>query len=396
MKSQKNLFKLIFLLSLFLILPNWAISQDKKEKEDKEKKDAYQFTISKEVARTSVKNQSRTSTCWCFATISFLESELLRSGKNELDLSEMYIVRHTYPIKAQRYVRLHGGTNFPHGGASHDVIDMMKLHGLVPDEVYKGLNYGEEKHKHGEMGSILKGMVDAVVKKRGGRVTPRWLEAFESVLDVYLGEPLESFNFKGKKYSPENFVNDYMGLNLDDYIEISSYSHHPFYEQFCLELPDNWTNNDKYYNVPIEDLGRIVDHAINNGYSVVYGGDTSNKYFSSKKGYGIVPLKDWEDLTEKERKKDIEEPVEEKEPTQELRQNWFDNYTATDDHSMHIVGIAKDQNGNPFYLTKNSWGTDRKYDGYVYLSKSYILLNATGFMVNKNSLPNDIKQKLGL
>ena len=396
MKSQKNLLVLALIFFIFMAIPKWAMSQDEDKKKDEEKKDPYEFTIVKEVARTPIKNQASTSTCWCCATISFLESELLRSGKNEIDLSEMYIVRHTYPLKAQRYVRLHGATNFPHGGACHDVIDMMKLHGLVPEQFYSGLNYGEKKHKHGEMGSILKGMVNAVVKKRGGRVTPRWLEAFESVLDVYLGEPPKSFTFKDKKYSPESFVSDYMELNPDDYIEITSYTHHPFYKQFYLELPDNWTNNDKYYNVPIEDLGKIVDHALNNGYSVVYGGDTSNKYFSSKKGYGIVPLKDWEELTKKERKEEITEPVEEKKPTQQLRQKWFDNYTATDDHAMHIVGMAKDQNGKPFYLTKNSWGTDRKYDGYVYLSKPYILLNATGFMVNKNSLPKDIKQKLGL
>jgi len=396
MKLQKNLLVLAFIFFILMAVPNWAISQDEDEKKDKEKKDPYEFTIVKEVARTSVKNQASTSTCWCFATISFLESELLRMGKPEMDLSEMYIVRHTYPPKAQRYVRLHGATNFPHGGACHDVLDMMKLHGLVPDDVYTGLNYGEKKHKHGEMASILKGMVDAVVRKRGGRVTPRWGEAVESVLNIYLGTPPESFTFKGKKYSPKSFLNDFLELNPDDYIEITSYNHHPFYEQFYLELPDNWTNNDKYYNVPIEDMGKIVDHALNKGYSVVYGGDTSNKFFSSKKGYGIVPEKDWEDMTEKERKKKIEEPVKEKAPTQELRQSWFNNYTATDDHAMHIVGIAKDQNGKTFYLTKNSWGTDRKYDGYVYLSKPYILLNATGFMVNKNSLPKDIRQKLGL
>jgi len=396
MKQQKFLLSVILLISILLVIPNQVISQDKEKQKKDKKKDAYQFTIVKEVARTPVKNQASTSTCWCFATISFLESELLRTGKDEIDLSEMYIVRHTYSLKAQKYVRLHSGTNFPHGGACHDVVDMMRLYGLVPDVAYPGLNYGEKKHKHGEMGSILKGMVDAVVKKRGGRVTPRWLDAFESVLDVYLGEPVDSFNFKGQKYTPKSFVSDYLNLNPDDYIEITSYTHHPFYEQIYLELPDNWTNNDKYYNVPIEDLGRIVDHALNNGYSVVYGGDTSNKYFSSKKGYGTVPLKDWEDLTAKEREKEITEPIEEKEPTQELRQKWFDNYTATDDHAMHIVGIAKDQNGEPFYLTKNSWGSDRKYGGYVYLSKPYILLNAINFMVNKNSIPNDVIEKLGL
>ncbi|RLG30063.1 aminopeptidase [Methanosarcinales archaeon] len=394
MKSLKTmLFPGLILLVVFSF-QNFATGQEKEEKE--EKKDAYEFTIVKEVARTPMKNQASTSTCWCFATISFLESELLRTGKEEIDLSEMYIVRHTYPEKAKRYIRLHGETNFPHGGACHDLIDQMRIHGLVPEEVYTGLNYGEKKHNHGELGSILKSMVDAVVRNRGKRVTPRWYEAFENVLDIYLGEVPTSFTYKGKKYTPKTFLTDYLELNPDDYIEITSYTHHPFYTQFYLELPDNWTFNDRYYNVPIEDLERIVDNALNNGYSVVYGGDVSNKFFSGKKGYGIVPLKDWEDMTEKERKDGIKEPVEEKKPTQELRQKWFDNYTATDDHAMHIVGIAKDQKGHTFYLTKNSWGTDKKYDGYVYLSKPYILLNATGFMVNKNSIPEDIRKKMGI
>jgi bleomycin hydrolase len=239
-------------------------------------------------------------------------------------------------------------------------------------------------------------MLDAIAKNSGGRVTPKWFEAFDGVLDVYLGEVPGAFTYKGKKYTPQIFLSDYLQLNPNDYIEITSYTHHPFYQQIYLELPDNWTFNNKYYNVPLEDMAGIIDNCLNNGYSVVYGGDTSNKYFSSKTGYGIVPLKDWEDLTEEERKKDIEEPVAEKKPTQELRQQWFDNYTATDDHAMHIVGLAKDQTGKPFYLTKNSWGTDRKYDGYVYLSKPYILLNATGFLVNKNALPQSIREKLGM
>ena len=394
MRNKLKLLMVIFLLLGYAISSQLLWAQEEKKKEEK-KKEAYEFTMVKELPHTSVKNQARTGTCWCFATISFLESELLRMGKEELNLSEMYIVRHTYPKKAERYIRLHGEANFSPGGACHDVIDMMREYGLVPEEVYPGLNYGEKKHNHGEMNNILYGLVKAVSRNPGGRVTPRWEEAFEAVLDVYLGEIPKTFKYQGKEYTPKSFL-QYLELNPDDYIEITSYTHHPFYKQFYLELPDNWTFNDQYYNVPIEDMEKIIDYSLENGYTVVYGGDVSNKYFSSKKGYGIVPLKDWEDLTQEERKKEITEPVEEKVPTQELRQKWFDNYTATDDHAMHIVGIAKDQKGHRFYYTKNSWGTDRKYGGYMYLSKPYILLNATGFMVNKNAIPNDIREKLGL
>ncbi|NOZ60074.1 MAG: aminopeptidase [Calditrichaeota bacterium] len=394
MPSRLKILSIVSVLILSLFFSQIVLAQE--EKKEEKKKDAYEFTLVKELPHTSVKNQASTGTCWCFATISFLESEALRLGKDELNLSEMYVVRNAYPEKAKRYVRLHGGGSFSEGGACHDVIDVMRAKGLVPEDVYPGLNYGEKKHKHGELTSILSGMLNAVVKNRGGRVTPKWEPAFESVLDIYLGAEPKTFSFKGKDYTPKSFVKDYLQLNPDDYVEITSYTHHPFYSQIYLELPDNWTFNDQYYNVPIEDMERIIDNSLENGYTVVYGGDVSNKYFSSKKGYGIVPLKDWEDLTREERKKEITEPVEEKIPNQELRQKWFDNYTATDDHAMHIVGIAKDQKDHRFYYTKNSWGTDRKYDGYMYLSKPYILLNATGFMVNKNAIPKDIRKKLGL
>ncbi len=392
---KKSLSLLLIVVSLLLLIQSGLIAQEEEKKKD-EKKEAYEFTVVKELARTSVKNQASTSTCWCFATISFLESELLRLGKEEIDLSEMYIVRHTYPLKAERYVRLHGATNFPHGGACHDVIDMMRKHGLVPEEVYAGLNYGEKKHSHGEVGRILKGMVDAVVKNRGRRVTPRWAEAVNAVLDVYLGDIPENFKYKGNTYTPQNFLSDYLELDPDDYVEITSFTHHPFYKQIYLELPDNWTFNNQYNNVPVEDLERIIDASLTNGYTLVYGGDVSDKFFKSKDGYAIVPKKGWEDMTKKEQKEKIKEPVEEKEVSQDLRQKWFDNYTATDDHAMHIVGIAEDQKGNTFYLTKNSWGTDRKYDGYIYLSKPFVLLNGGAFMVNKNAIPKDIRKKLGI
>lgn len=395
MKPQKNLLALILVLSLLFIIPNRALSQDEKEKKEG-KKDAYEFTIDKELARTPVKNQASSSTCWCFATLSFLESELLRMGKEEIDLSEMFIVRNVYPKKAQSYIRYHGKISFPHGGQCHDVLDMIEEYGIVPEETYPGNLYGEKKHQHGELTSILTNMLNAVLKKRGPRLTPKWGQAFEAVLDIYLGKPTETFTYKGEKYSTKTFLTDYLELNPDDYIEVTSYTHHPFYQQFTLELPDNWSFNDQFYNVPLDELGRIIDHSIENGYSVVYGGDVSSKSFFKKKGYAIVPVKDWEDKTEKEKKEKIKEPVEEKEITQQMRQKAFDNYTTTDDHAMHIVGIAHDQKEHQFYLIKNSWGSDRKYDGYVYLSKPFVLLNITTIMVNKNALPDDIKAKLGL
>jgi len=384
----------IGLLGAGLVLP---VSAQDREKE-KEKPEPYMFTVDHELKTTPVKNQAATSTCWCFATISFLETEAMRKGKEEVNLSEMYVVRHTYHDKADNYVRLHGNTIFAGGGASHDVTDMMTIHGLMPEDAYPGNEYGTKAHNHGEVTGVLRGMVDAVVRSRGGRLSPVWPNAVEAVLDTYFGAVPSSFKFKGKKYTPKAFMTGYLTLNPDDYIEITSYTHLPFYQQGYLALPDNWTFNDKYYNVPMENLEAIVDHSIKNGFSVVWGGDVSNRHFStSKTGYGIVPLKDYEDMSTEERKAKITEPVEEMAISQELRQKWFDNYNSTDDHAMHITGIAHDQKGNKYYLTKNSYGIEgRKFDGYVYLSKSYMMYYVTVLMVNKHSLPANIKKKLDL
>jgi bleomycin hydrolase len=374
-----------------------SVAAQDKEKKEEEKKPAYVFEMDYEVKHTSVKHQGRTGTCWCFATLSFLEAEILRMGMDEVDLSEMYFVQNAYPQKAMSYIRLHGSTNFAQGGQGHDVIDQMRLAGIVPEEAYNGMNINEKRHNHGEMASILRSMLDTVLKRRGGKVTPRWMEAFEAVLDIYMGEVPEKFEYKGKTYTPESFLINYLKFNLDDYIEITSYSQYHLYDQCRLELPDNWTFNDRYYNVPVEDLDTIVDYSLKNGYSVAWSGDVSNKDFStSKTGYGIVPVKDWEDKTKEEREKKVTEPVEEKVITQDMRQKAFNNFSSTDDHGMHIVGLAHDQNGNKFYYTKNSHGTDRKYDGYVYLSKPYIELHMTTIMVNKNGLPPDIQKKLGI
>jgi bleomycin hydrolase len=371
-----------------------VFAQEESEKKDKP---VYLFEMDVELDHTQVVSQGRTGTCWCFATLSFLESELFRTGKEVVNLSEMFIVRHMYSRKAAHYIRMHGSNNFGQGGQSHDAIDGMRLYGLVPEEVYAGMNIGEKDHNHGEMATMLRDMLDAVLKRRGGKLTPLWPEAVDAVLDIYLGIVPGKFQYNGKTYTPREFADDALELNPDDYIEITSYSHKPFYRQIYLELPDNWSGNDQYYNVPVGDLSRIIDHALESGYSVVWGGDVSNRDFSTRKtGYGIVPLVDWEDKTAEERKEKITEPVDEKKITQEMRQKAFSSFTSTDDHAMHIVGLAHDQRGHRFYYTKNSHGKDRKYDGYVYMSKPYVELHMTVILLNKNSLPGDIKKRLGI
>ncbi len=376
-----------FFLSILLtfILSNHSLSQNKKINEDSGS--AYKFTIDYEVARTPVKDQYRTGTCWCFATISFLESEILRKGGDMVDLSEMFVVRHTYPKKAMNYIRLHGDARFGQGGLSHDVISQIKKFGIVPEQMYHGQRIGEEKHNHSEMFAALQGFLDGIVERRVGKVTPRWGEAFQAILDVYLGPPPMEFTYQGKSYTPKSFMESFT-IDLDDYIELTSFNHHPFYKQFRLEIPDNWSYNTEFYNIPLDDMEEVIDKALIHEYSVVWDGDVSDTNFSTREtGYAIVPLQDQNDITE---------PVPEREIRQEYRQKSFDNFTTTDDHLMHIVGIAHDQNGTKFYLTKNSGGTDRKNKGYVFMSQSYIRLRTTCIMVNKNCLSKRIRSKLNL
>ncbi len=398
--TYKKRKRLIVFLLIFALLPLSGMAKKKSTKE----KPAYVFTIVKELKRTPVKNQARSGTCWVFSAISFLESELLRKGKEEIDLSEMFVVRHTYPQKALSYVRLHGHANFGPGGQFHDVTDRIRRHGILPEEVYPGMNIDEKRHNHGEMSSVLRGVLDGVLKRRGRRLTPRWMDAFEAVLDVYLGKSPESFSYQGKTYTPRSFVSDYLQLDLDDYIEITSYTHYPFYEKCRLELPDNWSFNSDYYNVPIDVLEKTTDDAVEKGYTVAWDADVSDKGFSPRgkeslttydsPDYAIVPLEDWEDQTKADRKKKFNKPVREKEITQEIRQKSFENFNTTDDHLMHIVGIAKDQTGTKFYLVKNSWGTDRHHKGYDYISRSYFRLHTINIMINKHALPLELKTKL--
>jgi len=397
MEARVNSCRWVALLLSLSLLPLAAAGKA----ESKQEKPPYIFKVDTEVKRTPVKNQYRTGTCWCFATISYLESEMLRLGREELDLSEMFVVRHTYPMKAANYVRLHGQANHSQGGQSHDVLEQIQRCGAVPEAVYPGLNIDEKRHNHGEMVSVLQGILDGILKKAGTRVTPRWLEAYEAVLDVYLGKVPSSFAYNGKTYTPKSFADEYLGLKYGDYVELTSYDIYPYYQQCRLEIPDNWTYDANYYNVPIADLERIVDLALKNGHSVVWDGDVSERDFSGGgsetehgSGYAIVPEKDWEDKTKAERREKISAPVKEQEISQEMRTRTFDNFSTTDDHLMHIVGLAHDQKGTKFYLTKNSGGSDRPYQGYVYLSRSFFRLKTTAVMIHKDALPSEIKDKL--
>ena len=352
----------------------------------------YTFTMKKELACTPVKNQNSTSTCWCFSGISMLESELLRVGKQPYDLSEMFIVRHIYEKKAQMYARMHGSSSFSGGGEYGDLLNGIREVGLVPDAVYSGLNYGEVKHNHGEMDAALKGYMDAVIKS--SKLTTAWFPGLNGILDAYLGKNPESFTSEGKTYTPATFTKE-LGINPDDYVLLTSFTHHPFYKQCVLELPDNWAAGS-VYNLPLDELMQIIDNSVTNGYSVGWASDMSDKGFSMKQGVAIIPEKNWSEMTEDEVSKAFTGPHPEKVITQEMRQKEFDNYNTTDDHGMHIVGLATDQAGNTFFKVKNSWGITGKYDGFIFVSRPFIMLRTTNIMVNKNAIPAAIAKKLGI
>ncbi|KPK87258.1 MAG: aminopeptidase [Bacteroides sp. SM23_62_1] len=349
----------------------------------------YKFTKVKEIKNTSVKNQQRTGTCWSFATTSFIESELIRMGKEPLDLAEMFFVRHAYIKKAENYIRFHGNANFSQGGQAHDVMNAVRLYGVVPQEVYQGLNYGSDIHNHSELSSVLKGFLDGLLKNQV--LSPVWEKAYDAILDVYLGDEVISFNYKGRAYTPSEFAISTV-LDPDDYLELTSYTHAPFYSTFILEVPDNWSF-DKYYNLPLDELIQVIDHALDNGYTVCWDGDVSEKGFSHSNGVAVVP-----DMTiSMEDVPASQYAVKEKIITQELRQESFTNYSTTDDHLMHLVGTATAQNGQRFYLTKNSWGTEsNNMGGKLYMSVPYARLHTIAVMVHKDALPEDIKEKLNL
>lgn len=351
--------------------------------------DVHDFKILNQVKTTPVKNQGKTGTCWAFATTSFVETELLRMGFDELNISEMFTVRHKLLVMAEKYVRYHGSYNFGDGGQAHDVLDVIDNYGLVTEEAYSGMNIGLETHNHGEMTTVIKAMLDAILKKKGGKLTPKWKEAVEAVLNIYLGTPPEKFDYNQAEHTPKSFVKS-VGFNTSEYVEITSYTHIPFYEKFNLQLPDNWSN-EEYYNVPMNELLEIIDNALNNGYSVCWDGDSGDDNFYRNDGYAVIPVK------EKIKDEKVTSPEKEKKVNQEMRQVAFENFDVTDDHLMHLVGIAENQEETKFYYTKNSWGTEnKKFDGYWYMSEEYVKLKTVAIMVHKDSIPEKIKEKLGL
>jgi bleomycin hydrolase len=373
------------------------------------KKEGYKFTMVKELASTPAKNQYKSSTCWSFSGLSFIESELLRMGKGEYNLSEMFIVYNNYYEKASQYARWQGNVNFAAGGEFHDVLSVIENIGIVPEEVYSGKVIGEKEHIHNEMDGVLTGFMEALIKNANGKLSPVWPLAIKGILDAYLGEYPATFNYQGKEYNPKTFEQG-LSIDLNKYIEIGSYTHHPFYEQFILEVPDNW-RMDKIYNVPLDEMMAIIDYSLEKGYTVAWGADISEKGFSWTNGVAVVPAVDpedltgterekWEKLTQKEREKmmySFEEPVPERLITQETRQKAFDNYQTTDDHGMHITGTAKDQNGAEYYYVKNSWGTTGSpYNGFFYASKPFVAYKTIMIMVNKDAVPKEILKKLGL
>lgn len=369
-------FLVIFILSITLLA-------------QEDEKDVHEFKILKEIKTTPVKSQGKSGTCWAFATTSFVETELLRMGNGELDISEMFTVRHKLFPMAEKYIRYHGSSNFGDGGQAHDLMHVISKYGMVPEEIYDGKNIGLDIHNHGEMTTVLKSMLDAILKKKSGKLTPKWDDAIESVLNIYLGTPPENFEYDGKEFTPTSFVEE-TGFDPKNYIEITSYTDSPYYEKYNLQLPDNWTNTE-YYNIPINEIVKIIDYSFDNGFSVCWDGDAGGDNFYREDGYAVVSE------TEKKEDEEITEPEVEKEITQEIRQEAFESFDVTDDHLMHLVGVAENQEGTKFYLTKNSWGTkDKKYDGYWYMSENYVRLKTVAIMVHVDSIPKEIREKLGV
>ena len=365
----------------------------------------YVFTKVIDLPATSVKDQSATGTCWSYATTSFIESELLRTTKDTFDLSEMFSARKAYEAKAINYVRLHGLANFAEGGQAHDVMNVIRKYGMLTEAAYSGLSNGQIKPNHREMDALLLAMVGAIAKNPAGKLSPEWSNTISSVLDVYLGKVPATF---GKANT--NAVEFGKKINPDDYVEITSYTHHPYYSTFVLEIPDNWSDGS-YYNVPPDEMIRIMDYALSKGYTIDWDGDVSDKGFSHKNGLAIVQETNienmsgterskWESLSEKDRKAQLytfDKPVPEKIITTEMRQAAFDNLSATDDHLMHITGTVTDQNGKRYFRTKNSWAAEsNNYGGYLNMSEAYIRLNTISIMVHKDAIPKEIGKKLGI
>ena len=389
------------------VLGMTALSMTAQEKNDSIKEEeGFIFTTVKEIPITSIKNQNRSSTCWSFSGMGFFEAELLRQGKGEYDLSEMFVVHKTMEDRAERYVRLHGDASYSPGGSFYDAIYCLKNYGLVPQEAMPGIMYGDTLPVHNELDAVAGAYVNAIAKGNFSKLTPVWKKGLSAIYDTYLGTCPDKFTYNGKEYTPKTFAAE-LGLNPDDYVSITSFTHHPFYTKFAIEIQDNWRNGESW-NLPLDEFMAIIDNAIDKGYTVAWGADVSEQGFT-RDGIAVVPdaskgaeltgsdMAKWTGMTAANKRKELtSRPLPETNITQELRQTGFDNWETTDDHGVLIYGLAKDQNGKPYYIVKNSWGKAGKYNGIWYASKAYVQYKTINYLVNKNAIPKEIAKKMGL
>ncbi len=382
---------------------------------DEEKKDSVNpnkpvFTTIKENPITSVKDQNRSGTCWDYSTLSFFEAEILKATGKTYDLCESFVANKTYMERAIQVVRYHGDCQFAQGGSSEDVLQTLKTHGICPEDAmpFPGSLYGDSLNNFNEFFSLLEPYVAAIAKSTAKKISNQWKVGLQGILDAYLGQCPEKFMDEGKEYTPKTFVQS-LGINLDDYVSITSYTHHPFYTGFAVEVQDNW-RFPLSYNLPMDEMMQVIDNAIDKGYTVAWGGDVSEDGFTRKGlAYAVdskatqslrgSDMAKWLKLAATEKRNVIDSlgvNVPEITATQELRQERFDNWELTDDHGMLIYGVAKDQKGKEYYMVKNSWGEYGDYKGTWYMTKTFIAANTMDFLINKNAIPKDIRKKLGI
>ena len=367
----------------------------------------FVFTTVKENKITSVKNQNRSSTCWAYSALGFLEAELLRLNKGDCDFSEMFVVYHTMLDRAVNYVRLHGDASFSPGGSFYDVLYCWRHYGIVPDKAMPaGVMYGDTLANHSDLDAAAKAYVDVIAKSTASKISPLWRRPLEATYETYLGKLPQEFTYKGKKYTPRSFA-DSFGLNMNDYVSLTSYSHHPFYEAFAIEIQDNWRGGMSY-NLPIDELMQVMRNAVNTGYTIAWGSDVSEEGFT-RNGIAVMPdvkkgaeltgsdMAHWLGLSKADRRAELtSRPLPEMTVTQQMRQEAYDNWETTDDHGMLIYGLAKDQNGKQYFMVKNSWGLAGKYKGLWYASEAFVAYKTMNIVVHKNAIPKEILKKLNI
>lgn len=400
--------KKIIALALLAVVATGANAKGKKQPKVDPNKPV--FTIVKENPITSVKDQNRSGTCWAYSTLSYFESEILKNTGKTYDLCESFVANKDYMDRAVQVVRYHGDMQFAQGGSAYDVYYVLKNYGICPEDAmpFPGSLYGDSLNNFNEFFSLLEPYVEGIATNKASKISAQWKVGFQGILDAYLGKCPENFTYEGKNYTPKSFASS-LGLNMDDYVTITSYTHHPFYSQFVVEVQDNW-RNPASYNLPMDEMMQIIDNAVMNGYTVAWGGDVSEPGFTrdglaymidAKKMQSLQgsDMARWLGLSAAKRRNLIDSlgcNVPEVQPTQEMRQERFDNWELTDDHGMLIYGIAKDQNGKEYYMVKNSWGEAGKYKGTWYMTKTFIAANTMDYMVNKNAIPANIRKKMGI